>query len=65
MPIPSLIVKNAVPSLRISSIIVTGPSPAILRGTPIGLLLCLTYANALGGFASSDATRPRVRIANT
>ena len=74
MPLPSLGIKNIFPSLkrtsvgpsmRISSAVATGPRQSISSGTPIGLLLALTYASSTAGFASTDLTRPRVRIANT
>ena len=73
MPLPSLRIKNEVPSLRrtnvspsmrISNVLATGPRQSISSGTPIGLLLVLTYAISTAGFSSSDATRPRVRIVN-
>ena len=63
--VPSLQRDNVFPSMKISSVLATGPRQSISSGTPIGLLLVLTYAISTAGFSSSDATRPRVGIANT
>ena len=63
--VPSLQRDNVFPSMKISSALATGPRRSIASGTPIGLLLILTYAISTAGFASSDTTRPRVGIANT
>lgn len=62
--LPSLKRTNVLPSMRISSVLQTGPRQTISAGTPIGLLLTLTYAITTAGFLRSDSARPSVRISN-
>lgn len=59
--VPSIRAVNSVPDVRVSAFQTGRSGEVILAGTPIGLLLVLTYANqqAVG---TSHGERPNIRI---
>lgn len=66
--VPSAKIRNDVPSARTSNF-QTGhagePSTSVTAGTPIGLLLALTYAINQAFTQNAYGPRPNVRIVNT
>lgn len=63
---PSVGIRNTVPNIRASSANTgrAGDSNIIYAGSPIGLLLALTYANTFHSLPTYGDLRPHVRIRN-